>query len=154
MTFTFDNTTGAYEILFTADSAHPFLGAFRLNVNLFNPDTGTTAPDPALFHDTFNDFNLTSPNTTVALSGTSSRLLAWDAGDRVAASGPVPLGVPDGAFSFRSGVFDLPLSPTKEDRMADGKFATIVAVPEPSITLLLGAGIAGFSLWHWRRSGR
>jgi hypothetical protein len=33
----------------TADAANPFIGAFRINVNLFDPDTGTTAQDPFPF---------------------------------------------------------------------------------------------------------
>ena len=38
VTVTFDNTTGDYEVLLTADAANPFNGNFRINLNLFNPE--------------------------------------------------------------------------------------------------------------------
>jgi hypothetical protein len=139
MEFTFDNTTGSYSIRFTAAPANPFQQGFRLNLSLFNPDTGGSSPDPSFFSSTNNDFSFATPSLTAELSGVSLRLLAWQAGDRVAPSGPVPLGVPDGTVGFHSGVLDLPLDGML-DLLADGQFTTIEAVPEPSLTVLLGLG--------------
>jgi hypothetical protein len=55
MSFVFDDATGDYTITFTAAAADPFTGQIRLNVNLFDPDTGTTDVNPAFFHDALND---------------------------------------------------------------------------------------------------
>ena len=56
---------------------------FRININLFNPDTGTTAWDPSVFQDASNDFSLASSTTTMTLTGTNLHLLSWDVGDEV-----------------------------------------------------------------------
>jgi hypothetical protein len=86
MDFTFDDATGAYTIVLTADPANPFVGEFRININLFYPDTGTTARNPSYFGDTGNDFNLSSPGSTIELTGTRVSLMQWVEGDRVATS--------------------------------------------------------------------
>ncbi len=146
---TFDDTTGAYEATFTAAAANPFQGDFRLNINLFNPDTGFgNAATPSAFNDTGNDFHLGSPQTTVILTGTSSNLTFWDVGDRVAAngslSGPtamVNLGVPAGPSIFVSGVLDLN-NTSLGDRVGYGQFTTIAPVPEPG-TALFGLALSG-----------
>lgn len=114
MFFGFDAMTGDYEITLTASADDPFRGPFRINVNLFNPDTGSTAQDPAFFQDLLNDFNLTAPSTSIVLTGSNPRLKAWEAGDRVAPCqgtsfvefGPClgGLGLPDGVSGFASGV--------------------------------------------------
>lgn len=114
MVLSFDNATGQYEITVTASSDDPFVGPFRINVNLFNPDTGSTAQDPAFFQDQLNDFNLSTPSTSITLTGSNPRLKAWKQGDRVAACqgasfvefGPClgGLGLPDGVSGFGSGV--------------------------------------------------
>ena len=102
--FSFDNTTGDYTIKLFADAANPFDGHFRVNVNLYNPDAGTTAV-PGFFSDTGNDMSLGSPTTLVTLVGTNTNLLAWQAGHRVAI-GTTAFGNPtDAWFSlFGSGV--------------------------------------------------
>ena len=143
LTFNFDNSTGNYQIDLTADAANPFLGNFRLNINLFNVDTGTTAQDPSFFSDTVNDFNLAVATTMLSLVGTNSRLLSWDPGDRIAVSGPLPLGVPDGVAAFGSSVLDLP-DTTSFDNMAPGEFSILgepVSVPVPSSLVLIGLGL-------------
>src|SRR5882724_11154883 len=43
MSFDFDNATGDYTITLTATTANPFVGQFRVNINLFNPDAITIA---------------------------------------------------------------------------------------------------------------
>lgn len=138
MQFTFDDLTGIYETQFAADLAHPFVDAFRLNVNLLNPDTVTPLD---FFSDAVNDFELDSPTTTFALAGTNHVLTAWHVGDRVAVSGPTPLGLPlgSGISAFQTGEFDLPFEGFG-DRMAWGHFATTTIVPEPSRLLIVMAG--------------
>ncbi|NQU23646.1 MAG: hypothetical protein HQ567_20375 [Candidatus Nealsonbacteria bacterium] len=83
MEFSYDDTTRDYQILLTADDANPFYGDFRINVNLFNPDTGVASGFPALFQDVVNDFSLTAPTTSLTLTGSHPALAAWEIGDRV-----------------------------------------------------------------------
>jgi hypothetical protein len=109
---TFDSATGAFAITLTASQAHPFVGNFMINMNFFNPDTGTTAQNPSFFTDDLQAFNLRTSTTKLVLTGTDTRLLSWDAGERVA-SNNIPFGNPGGGISaFRSSVLDLPLSCT------------------------------------------
>ena len=110
MTMTFDRSTGNYEIVLTATPTSPFNGSFRVNINLFNPDTGTTARDPAFFQEVLNDFNLMAPATMLSLSGGNTRLKQWDAGDRVATSTTSLLGNPDESSEFRSSVSNFPFT--------------------------------------------
>ena len=123
--FTFDNTTGDYEITMTAFPDNPFIGDFIINANLFNPDTGATTAFPAFFVDASNTFFLSTPSTSITLSGLDLRLLAWEAGDRVAAcegsGGIIPedcsggLGHPsDGTTAFQSGVINFVPKPFTE----------------------------------------
>jgi hypothetical protein len=157
MTFVFDDATGDYTITLTADAAHPFMGNLRIDVNLFDPDTGTIDVNPALFQSTLNDFDLTTPTTTIELTGTNARLTHWSVGDRVAAN-QYPFGNPaGGGTEFRTGTFDLPLSNLNclnggGDCIGPenaSNFTTIV--PEPSVGVLLGGGIAGLVLFRRTR---
>lgn len=119
MVMTFDNTTGLYEIVLTADAAHPFLGDFRININLYNQDLGTSNIDPAFFADAGNDFSLSVPATTITLTGTSAHLLAWAPGNRVFTNSLAGTGNPDGTTLFRSSVLGLPFEfLTNEDVIA------------------------------------
>ena len=116
LVLSFDNATGNYSILMTASPANPFFGDFIINVNLFNPDTGTTNPFPSFFSDVSNSFSLTTPTTEIMLTGTSSNLLAWQVGDQVApcagSGGIIPepcstgLGNPSAPPAFQSGVIN------------------------------------------------
>jgi hypothetical protein len=125
MDFTFDDVTGDYAILLTADPVNPFVGNFRININLFNPDTGTTAYDTSSFHDTMNDYDLSSPVLTIELTGTRPCLTQWKEGDRVATSDE-PFGNPDYASGFISAVTDLPYEdPYNGDYIASGEFTFI-----------------------------
>ncbi len=148
--FNFDNTSGVYEILLTADAANPFVGVFRINFNLFNPDTGSIAQNPSFFQDQINDFNLQFPTTSVTLTGTNARLLSWDAGDRVATNS-IPFGNPSGVAFFESEVVDPPFGTIIRDSIAFGDFTTIALVPEQSTMLLLGFGLAGLGFMRRRR---
>lgn len=104
MDMTFSNITGDYMISLTADPSNPFVGVFRININLYNQDTGTTNPFPSFFTDVLNDFDLANPTTQITLSGTNPVLLAWEAGDRVFTNSLEGTGNPDGISLFRSSV--------------------------------------------------
>src|SRR5258707_8306806 len=76
MVMTFSKT-GHYRIDLTASADHPFVGEFRVNINLYNP--AVTKPSGRFFSDTctkcevfdpsinHSDFNLTVPTTTLTL---------------------------------------------------------------------------------------
>ena len=84
----FDNITGDYTVIVTADPANPFVGNFVFNLNLWNPDVDPVliAPPPpegfasAILSKTFNNH----PSDTILIySDTNSRLTSWGAGDQV-----------------------------------------------------------------------
>jgi len=135
MAMQFDNLTGDYQIQLSAEDANPFQGDFRININLFNPDTGTTAPFSSFFDDVFNDFNLQLPVTTIMLEGSQSSLTFWESGDRVSTS-MGPFGNPSNLVNFFSGVHNLD-DFSQNDLIAFNEFTTIV--PEPSTLGLLAA---------------
>lgn len=155
MDFSFDSATGDYTILLTADTANPFQGDFRININLFNPDTGTTAQDPSYFTDTYNDYYSVSPVLTFTLTGTDTRLLSWDIGDRVASSNTA-FGNPEGVSEFKSAVNELPREPLyRQDYIAVWDSAVIEGppgeVPVPGALALAGFGLG---LAGWLRGRR
>jgi hypothetical protein len=102
MILRFDNLSGAYEIEITTSPNAPFIGDFRINVNLFNVDA------VSFFSDAVNDYSLTSPVTRIILTDTSSALLTWSAGDRIhtnsLAGTPNP---PGGITQFACQVFTI-----------------------------------------------
>ncbi len=139
----FDPTTGDYELLWVAHPDNPFQGTFRLNANLFNPDTGTTAQDPAYFQDVFNDFTLSTPQQSILLTGNNPRLTAWAVGDRVAPGCPIPLGCPIGASASGTAVQQQSGSGVGADRFDDQ--SPQIIVPEPYGLLALGSGMLGLA---------
>jgi len=113
MLLDFDPATGDYEIVLKADPVYPFDAVFRVNINLFNVD------DPSLFADTGNDFLLETPTTALMLSGVSSALTGWEAGDQVFTNSLGGTPNPPGISLFRSGVLNLPFTfLTNEDFIA------------------------------------
>lgn len=135
MEMTFDDATGDYAIVLIATPEDPFKGEFTININLFNPDTGTTAPDPSTFNDTLNTFYYDVPATVVELRGQNSRLRAWKASDRVFTNSLNGTGNPDGTSLFRSAVNVPPGGfRTNEDTIA---FANL---GQPAIIEFLGGG--------------
>ena len=131
MEMQFDSATGAYLITLKAHPEHPFQGFFRINLNLFNADTDCTKQGDShqcLFQDVANDFELSTPTEYVVLRGRTSYLTHWEVGDRVAPSGPIPLGLPPGTSLFRSGVDDdfsdgFPMC----DELAQNLFASVTS---------------------------
>jgi hypothetical protein len=126
MSLRFSNETGDYQLNLKSHPKNPFVGEFRICVHLFNPDTGTTAANPSVFDwcGSNSFFSLSEPRTNITLSGNNPRLTAWKAGDRVAVSGPEPLGVPDIYTAFHSAVVDLSF-PFPRDVIAEGEFAIV-----------------------------
>ena len=123
MVLSFDSRNATYTITLTATTANPFVGAFRVNINLLNPDTDAS---DAFFNDNAKDFDLTSATTTLILNGTNLKLLSWRIGNRVATN-DIPFGNPPGTgiTAFRSGVTELnipecQLRPFCEDNIAYG----------------------------------
>jgi len=137
MDFEFHNETGNYTILLTATDAEPFAGDFRINIELFNLDVGTTADDPSLFQDIINDFSLSVSSTSLLLSGTNSRLLSWDIGDRILLNN-LPDGIPhpDGATLFSSVVSGRPFQFLDNDVIGLDKEIAIVTPIPPAIDLV------------------
>jgi hypothetical protein len=143
MDFEFHNETGNYTILLTATDAEPFAGDFRININLFNLDVATTADDPSLFQDTINDFSLSVPSASLLLSGTNSRLLSWELGDRILLNN-LPDGTPhpDGGTLFSSVVSGRPFQFLDNDVIGLDKEIAIVT-PVPPAFWLFGSGLLG-----------
>ena len=104
----FDDSNGNYILTLTADPMHPFVGPFRVNLSLFNPDARGSSPEARGFSVNMRDYNLSTPATTLTIVGTDAHLVAWKAGDRVAADS-TPFGNPPGTSFFRSAVDELPL---------------------------------------------
>ncbi len=132
MDFVLDNATGAYTVTLTASDANPFSGDFRVNLALFNPDTGQTTVDPAFLQDDLNDFSLDNPSQTVTFTGSSPKLMQWQTGHRVATSNG-PFGLPSDAsfFSFNTLLVEAPF-PSGIDQIALNGSTTIVMSDPPA----------------------
>lgn len=128
MRLVFDRATGDYRIVLTASRDAPFVGAFRVNVNLFNPALGT-ARYPAVFSHTMADFDLASPVTELVLAGTDARLTLWEKGHEVFTNSLDGGPNPDGTSLFRSGVSNFPLGMlTNEDVIAPRSWSEPVKI--------------------------
>lgn len=141
MDFTFDTTTGGYTIDLTADNANPFVGDFRININLFN----VTLDE--FFQSTFNDFNLAAPQTSFSLSGADLNITDWLASHTIATSTLAGLGNPSSSSLFRSSVANLPFESicVSEDIIGiDGCSPDIPPVPVPAAVWLFGTALVGF----------
>lgn len=112
---------GKYAIELTADPANPFTGQFRININVYNPSSTSSAK---VFRHVCSqcqkfgnmnksDFDLGSATTTtLTLSGGDPELKLWKAGDQVATNSYAGLGNPPGSSLFRSSVNTQPLPGT------------------------------------------
>lgn len=140
----FDNGTGDYDIFYNADPANPFIGIFRLNVNLRNITLLGTPPRSPDFSDTLNDFNLAVATSQIQLAGTSLALTNWQLGDEIAYLLP-------GAGGFgTSGALDDPIGSWSIGSSMRTTFVTGNSVPEPATLTLMGLGLAGIL---YRRRG-
>lgn len=119
MVVVFDNTTGSYKITLTTTNAQPFMGAFRININLFNP---SRLPDHSLFYDWHNNYDLVTPATKIVLRGVLPDLLSWAMGDTVATNTIASGGIaPPDSSGYRCTVWNLPVVwPLMEDNIAYG----------------------------------
>ena len=118
MRLVFDRQTGDYRIVLMAAKDAPFVGAFRVNVNLFNPALGS-APYPSVFSHTMADFDLSEPVTRLVLAGTDARLTQWEKGHEVFTNSLDGTANPDGTNLFRSSVSNFPMGfLTNEDVIA------------------------------------
>ncbi|MCB1738916.1 MAG: PEP-CTERM sorting domain-containing protein [Gammaproteobacteria bacterium] len=130
-----NETTGAYEATIRAAAAAPFVGAFRINLNIWNVSLDE------FFQDTFNDYNLGAPQTELVLSGTDANLTDWMASHTIVTTTLAGFGNPSGTSFFRSSVADLPFSGTcvAEDIIGFDGCSTSVPAPAPLALILTGA---------------
>jgi hypothetical protein len=112
MTLQFDGVSGAYEIRLRANDSAPFVGSFRVNVNLFNVDANS------YFQDVANDYTLSAPTTTLTLTGNSVALQSWTAGTRVFTNSLFGTANPAGTSLYRTSVTELSGFLTNEDYVA------------------------------------
>jgi hypothetical protein len=143
MEFRFDSGIGDYEVTYFASPADPFVGRFQLSTALFNPDAGVDGSYVTFLSEAFD---LVTPVTAISDSGRHPGLFAWAVGDRVAASGPDPLGVPPGVPEFASGVLE-PVS-LGVDRFSNA--SGIVTLPEPTTALLYACALVTLALLRRR----
>lgn len=120
LTLIFDQASGEYEVLLEADEGAKFQGDFLIGINLFNGDRGTTALDPSYFHAEAEVLAFDCASLRYRLVGFDPRLRSWSLGDRIAASGPEPLGLPAGFTFFKSGLASAEDSVQGEDLVGDG----------------------------------
>lgn len=106
MLLNFDPATGDFEIVLAADSAAAFAGAYRVAINLFNADAGSTSRGEAFFTD-LSDHSSQSRHE-LRLSGNSPVLAGWSEGHRIYTNSLEGTENPDGVSLFRSTVTDLP----------------------------------------------
>ena len=123
---------GSYSLRITADSANPFIGAFRININLFNLSLDE------YFQSGFNDDNLSLPQEEVVLTGTDPELTDWQDDHTIATSTYDGLGNPPGVSLFRTSVADLPFESICVSEDIIGLDGCGTAIAEPS-SLALGS---------------
>ena len=120
LTLTFREATGEYEVVLEANEEASFQGDFLVGINLFNGDRGTTALDPSYFHAEAEVLDYDCPSLRYRLSGVDPRLRSWVLGDRIAAGGPEPLGLPSGFSFFNSGLASANDTIQADDLVGDG----------------------------------
>lgn len=140
--------SGDYSIDIFADAANPFVGDFRVNINLFNVSLDE------YFQTAFNDFSLGTSQTSLTLTGNNANLTDWLGVHAIATSTLAGLGNPAGITLFRSSVSDLPFRPLceAEDVIGiDGCNPDLSAIPIPAAFWLFGTALVGFVGYSRRR---
>jgi hypothetical protein len=138
MVMVFNRATGDYKIFVLAEPSHPFAGSYRVAINLYNQDLGTSSEDPAFFSALIDEFWFLGSDTTTmqALCGTNLRLKSWRVGNRVFTNSLGGTGNPEGCYLFRSSVsmdFGWETGPSREDVIAWSSLATpMVATKAPN----------------------
>lgn len=130
MVMKYDNATGNYEISLRSTAENPFVGAFRIDINLFNPDTGSLSCTPSWFADMSNDYDLAEPAKKITIVGNSGNLRGWTLDDRVATNS-TPFGSADCLGGFFSAVSDLPMDGGASDTIAGGDVHEVVQQSGP-----------------------
>lgn len=129
MVLTFVKPSGNYQIELTADSAHPFKGQFRVNINLYNKNANAKYSffradciqcdifDPNINPSDFDIPDNQATKTLMLKPNQSKNLIHWFKGNRVAISTYAGLGNPPGVTFFRSAVLNMPFDSflTNED---------------------------------------
>jgi hypothetical protein len=98
MDLVFDPANGDYQIVLRTYAGSPFLGTFRININLFDVDAGIP------FGDVLNDYDLASSTDSILLTGNAPQLATWQTGDRVYTNSLAGTPNPPGASLYRSSV--------------------------------------------------
>jgi hypothetical protein len=106
MRVVFNTSTGEYRIVITASKSAPFVGAFRINVNLYNPALGTGYL--SFLSHTMADFDLAETRTEIVLQGTHPALTYWEKGQEVYTNSLDGTGNPDFTSLFRTSVSSVP----------------------------------------------
>ena len=119
LTLTFNEASGEYEVVLKANEDASFVGDFLIGINLFNGDLGTTALDPSYFHADKDVRGYDCPSLHYRISGVDPRLTQWSEGDRIAAAGPEPLGLPSGFSFFNTGLASEEDSTRADDTVGD-----------------------------------
>jgi hypothetical protein len=114
MTMTWTPSNGKWDIVLTADPAHPFTGQFRVNIHVYNPNSTSSgkvfqyvcSQCQKFGNMNKSDIDLGSATTTtLTLSGNGNQeIKLWMAGDPVATNSYAGLGNPPGSSLFRSSV--------------------------------------------------
>jgi hypothetical protein len=137
MVVVFDSVTGNYKITITSTNAQPFVGPFRVDVNLFNP---TRLPLHSFFQDAPVNLNLATAQTKLILTGTNPNLVFWAAGDTVSTNTQASGGLnPPGSTLYRTTVSNFPMGfLTNEDAIAYGPNGNAVITVQTAQGALTG----------------
>jgi hypothetical protein len=141
MILRFDPITGAYELTLRASDAAPFVGNFRVNVNLYAVDL------VSFFADTVNDYALSPSTTVLTLTGTSPNLRQWVAGTRVFTNSLYGTPNPPGSSLYRTAISTSSGFLTNEDYIAFADPNAPAIVTRVSDAVQPPAGLTAWSIF-------
>jgi hypothetical protein len=127
MVMSFDASTGEYEISIRASAEAPFIGDFRVNINLYNTTART------FFQDAVNDYSFETAREVISLRGQNPALWSWRPGDHVHTNSLAGTENPPNSSLYRSAVNDLPMGGflENEDTIAFANLARPAIVRQP-----------------------